>query len=256
MEVNWQNLALGHEVSRVDGATFVRNRVLPDIYDANFVFDITVSEPAEIDRLLALAISEYAQTPKLTFRLDPFTPPAFEARLALEGYERSEAIVLLLDGLLPRPLGHFQILPIDDDAGWMAYEQLKRLDWSAHAAQMNGDPNDTAIPHGLATSARLKCPPVQYVLAYEDGHAVGHCSAWAGLEAVGQVEDLFVHEAYRHRGIGTAMLQHCVDAARSQGAGPIVIVVETTNTAKEMYVALGWRPVALCRQYSKTMTAS
>lgn len=251
MDVNWRNLALGHDVSRLDGGVFVRNTTLPDIYDANFVFDITASEPGEIDRLLALVAREYAHAPKITFRLDPFTPPAFEARLALEGYERSEAILLLLDGPLRRPATEFQIVPIDGEAGWTVFAELKRLDWREHAAQTNLNPDDMAIADGLVLSARLKCPPVQYVLAYEHGLAVGHCSAWEGLDGVGQVEDFFVHAAYRHRGIGTALLRHCVETARARGAGSTVIVVNATNTAKHMYVALGWRPIALCRQYWK-----
>jgi len=248
--VNWRNLALGHEVSRLDGAVFVKNTTLPDIYDANFVFDITAPEPAEIDRLLALAAREYAYAAKITFRLDPFTPTAFEARLALEGYERSEGILMLLDGPLRRPASRFRIVPIEDEAGWTAFAELKRLDWREHATEKNLDP-DTAIAGRLVSASRLKCPPAQYILAYEDGRAVGHCSAWEGLDGVGQVEDLFVHPEHLHRGIGTAMLHHCVEAARARGAGSIVIVVDVTNTAKDMYAALGWRPMALCRQYSK-----
>lgn len=249
LEVNWRNLALGHAVSRLDCGVFVKNTTLPDIYDANFVFDITASELAEINRLLALAAREYAHAAKITFRLDPFTPPAFEARLALEGFERSEGILMLLDGPLRHPASRFRICPIEDPAGWTALAELKRLDWREHATEKSLDPD--TIADRLVSSGRLKSPPVQYVLAYEDGRAVGHCSAWEGFDGVGQVEDFFVHPQHRHRGIGTAMLHHCVEAARARGAASIVIVVDVTNTAKNMYAALGWRPMALCRQYSK-----
>ena len=247
MEVNWRNLALGHEVSTLEDATFVRNTTLPDIYDANFVFNITTSETAAIDRLLNRVSREYAHASRITFRVDPLTPPAFEARLVLEGYERSEAILLLLDGSVCPPNGDFRILPIENEDGWTAYKELKRVDWRAHAAEKNLDP-DTAIADRLTESSRLKSPFVTYVLAYEDGRPVGHCSAWGGMDGVGQVEELFVLPEYRHRGIGTALLHHCVGRARSQGAASTVIVVDSTNTAKEMYAALGWRPLALCRQ--------
>jgi ribosomal protein S18 acetylase RimI-like enzyme len=250
MDVNWRNLALGHDVSRLDGAAFVRNTTLPDIYDANFVFDVTASEPAAIDGLMARVAREYTHAPKITFRLDPFTPPAFEARLVLEGYERSEAILMLLDGPLRRPASGVRIVSIDDEAGWTAYTELKRVDWREHATEKNFDP-DSAIADRLALSSRLKCPPVQYVLAYENGRAVGHCSAWGGLGGIGQVEELFVHREYRHRGIGTALLHRCVETARAGGAESTVIVVDAANTARHMYVELGWRPIALCRQYSK-----
>jgi GNAT superfamily N-acetyltransferase len=133
---------------------------------------------------------------------------------------------------------------------------LKRLDWREHAAHRSENPGDLTVPDGLASAARLKSPPVQHVMAFENGRAVGYCSAWSGLEGVGQVEDLFVHPAYRHRGIGTALIHSCVNVARAQGAGPMIIVVDRTNTAKNMYVTLGGRPLSLCRLYSKSTTTS
>ena len=93
------------------------------------------------------------------------------------------------------------------------------------------------------------------MLAYQDGQAVGYFSAWEGLDGVGQVEDLFVLSSYRHRGIATALIHSCVGAARARGAGPVVIVTEVTNTSKTMYAALGWQPVAICRQYGKRQHA-
>src|SRR5262245_55809275 len=100
VEVNWRNLALGHDVFEADGAVFVRNPALPAIYDANFVFDATVSNTEDVERLLVRAGREYEHAARLTFRVGPFTPPALEARLALEGYERTEALVLVLEGPL------------------------------------------------------------------------------------------------------------------------------------------------------------
>ena len=248
LEVNWRNLALGHDVSTLEGATFVRNTTLPDIYDANFVFNVTASETVAIDRLLNRVSREYAHASRITFRVGPFTPPPFEARLVLEGYERSEAILLLLDGSLRPPNGDFRILQIENEEGWTAYKELKRVDWRAHATEKNLDPAP-AIADRLAESSRLKSSSVTNVLAYEDGRPVGHCCAWGGMDGVGQVEELFVLPEYRHRGIGTALLHHCVVRARAQGAASTVIVVDSMNTAKEMYAALGWRPLALCRQY-------
>jgi ribosomal protein S18 acetylase RimI-like enzyme len=139
--------------------------------------------------------------------------------------------------------------PISDDPAWKAYTDLKRLDWLDHAS--TDDSQDLSIPLGLASSNRLKCPPVQYVLAYEDEQAIGYCSAWRGLRGVGQVEDLFVHPAHRRRGIGTALLHHCVAVARSEGAKDVVIVVDPNNPAKNLYHSMGWQPVAVCRQYDK-----
>ena len=197
---------------------------------------------------------DYEHAARLTFRVDPFTPPAFEARLALEGYERSEALVLLLEGALRGKATPFEIRPVEDEVMWRAYTELKHLDWSEHAPSTTEDAQDPVISRALAASSRLKCPPVRYVLAHADGRAVGYCSTWEGLDGIGQVEDLFVHPSYRHRGIATALIHYCVEAARALGAGPMVIVSDVTNSSKAMYAALGWRPIAICRQYGKSKT--
>ena len=251
VEVNWQNLALGHEVFRADGATFVRNRRLPRIYDANFVFGITASTPAAIERLLARAAREYAGAARVTFRADPWTPSSFEARLSHDRYHPTEALVLVLEGPLRGEAPRIQIRTIEDETGWEAYRALKRMDWLEYAARTGENAGGESIGDGLAAANRLKCPPVQYVLAYQAGRVVGHCSTWEGPNGVGQVEDLFVHPASRHRGIATALLRSCVEMARARGAGPVVIVADPTDTPKEMYAALGWRPLVTCRQYGK-----
>ena len=158
---------------------------------------------------------------------------------------------MLLDGAVRREAPPIDVRPIDDEAAWQAFAKLKLMDWHEYAGRVGEDLEDVRTAQGLAASSRLKCPPVRYVLAYENGQAVAHCNAWKGLDGIGQVEDLFVHPGDRHRGIATALIRHSVDIARSDGAGSMVIVVDPANTAKEMYSALGWRPVVMCRQYSK-----
>ena len=87
LAVNQANLALGHEVFAADGATFVRDTRFPRVYDANHVADITASTPNEIDRLFARAEAEFAHCAHRKFHVDFRTPPAFEARLQLDGYQ-------------------------------------------------------------------------------------------------------------------------------------------------------------------------
>ena len=196
------------------------------------------------------ARDEYADAARLTFRVGPFNPPAFEARLLLDGFDRKDALLLILAGQLRRQIRHCDIRPIEKDEEWQSYTELKRLDCGQDkVAGENGD--DGALARGFTASNRLKCPPVQYAFAYQDGRAVGHCSCWEGTAGVGQVEDLFVDRAYRRRGIGTALIHYCVEAVRARGAGPVVIVVDPKNSAKAMYAALGWRPVAVCREYGR-----
>ena len=254
VEVNWRNLALGHEVFEADGATFVRNTAYPDIHDANFIFGINATAPSDIDRLLARARAEYAHCSELTFRLDPFTPPELVARLALESQPRDTgALVMLLEGDLPpapsSTATSCEIRLCETEDEWRAYLDLKRADWAEHADSVPEADRDKPIGDGLAATNRLKSPPARYFLAHADGKAVGHFGAWEGTDGVGQVEDLFVLPAYRHRGIATQLIRHCVSDARAHGAGPVAIVAASFDTPKNMYAAMGWRPVALCPQY-------
>ncbi len=98
--VNQDNLALGNETFEATAARFVRNVGVPDIWDANHVDRITASTPAEVDALLERAAREYSHCHHLRFDVDPSTPPQFEARLRLDGYEASEGLVSILEGEL------------------------------------------------------------------------------------------------------------------------------------------------------------
>lgn len=251
VDVNWRNLALGHPTFSAEGATFVRHPAYPHIYDANFIYNAAAAAHDEIESLLARARKEYAHTPAITFRTDHRTPPALEARLSLAGDQRGATLVLILESDLrgPAPIP-CDIRPIESEAGWSAYVDLKRADWRDHAARVNEDPDDTKIPDGLAATNRLKCPPVRYFLASVGDRPVGFFNAWEGDGGIGQVEDLFVLPEYRKRGIATALIHHCVADARAHGAGPVVICAAADDTPKHIYANLGWRPIALTRQYA------
>jgi GNAT superfamily N-acetyltransferase len=100
---------------------------------------------------------------------------------------------------------------------------------------------------------RRKQPPVEFWLAYEGERAIGYFNAWEGVGGMGQVEDLFVHPDYRKRGVATALIHHCVARARAKGAGPVVIVADPTDTPKNVYARLGFRPVAVVSHYLKRL---
>ena len=252
LHVNDANLALGHEVFEAAGATFVRDKRFPDIHDANHVTHVSASTPDEIDSLLRRVEREYAHCKHRKFHTDFTTPPQLEARLALEGYEPTDALVMLLEGRLRAEPKPHDIRSLDDDAGWRAFDALHALDWQEHATRAKIEAPAT-VGEALAATQRLKSPPVRVFLAYVDGEPAGYFNAWEGIDGVGQVENLFVHPAYRHRGVATALIAHCVEDARAHGAGPVVIVSDPTDTPKHMYAALGFRPVALKRGWLKRL---
>lgn len=249
--VNQAMLAIGNEVFQADGATFVRNRSLPDVEEANHVANVTASAPDEIDRLLARVEREFDGCPRRRFDLDFRTPPLFEARLLLDGYRASEHILFVLEGgLVGEAKGH-DIRQVTDEAGWDARTALMEVSWREDTGQVGTEgAAQVAWPSG-----REKSPPMRYWLAYVDGEARAYCASWPGVDGVGQVEYLFTHPGFRHRGLATALIHRCVADCRERGAGPVVVTTDASDTPRHMYEALGFRPVAVKRNYTKRVDA-
>lgn len=242
--------ALGNERFEADGATIIRNREVPQIHDANHVAHVAASTPDEIERLLARVEQEFAGFSHHRFDVDFTTPPAFEARLALEGYRRWDALVLLLEGDLMGEAKAHDIREVTNEAGWQAHTALHDVEWPEYSQKIDS-PFDERTAEEMMRSKRSKAPPVRYWLAHAEGQPRAYCASWEGDSGVGQVEDLFTHPDFRRRGLATALIHHCVADCRSRGAGPVVIVADANDWPKRMYAAMGFRPVAVVRTYRK-----
>jgi ribosomal protein S18 acetylase RimI-like enzyme len=245
-------LALGHEVFDADGARFVRDRRLPDIWEANRISTVTAATPEAIDRLLARAEREYDGLEHRRFDLDVTTPPGVEARLLLEGYRARDFLVMVLEGPWHGRAIAADIRPCADDDAWAAYVALKREDWR-EAAQRLGL-SEGSVGAEMADSHRRRCPPARYWLAWADGAPRGFISSWEGIDGLGQVEDLFVQRQARGRGLAAALIRHGVAECRRAGADPVVIVADADDTPRLAYARMGFRPVAATRAYLKIVT--
>ena len=204
LDVNAANLALGHETFEAAGATFVRDRRIMNIYDANHVRDVTAATAGEIDALFAHVEREFEGYGHRMFHVDYRTPPSFEARLQLEGYVRSDALLFVLDGELRGELKPCDIRPIASEADWASFTELSARDWDESAAR-EGQSGEPSVAEGLALANRWKSPPARFYLAWAEGAPRGYFNAWEGIDGVGQVENLFVHPDWRHRGLATAL---------------------------------------------------
>jgi len=242
------NLALGHEVFEADGATFVRNRQLSSIWDANHVANVTTSEPADVDRLLARIEREYAGFHHRRCDLDPRCSPEFEARLVLAGWAAHPLLVMLVAGPLAGQPPPADVRELSDAAGWSALEELVVRNWE-ETARRAGLSASESVGLQLAAAHRLKSPPRRYWLAWADGAPRGYFSSWAGIDGVGQVEDLFVHPEWRNRGFAVALVHRAVAACRADGARAVAVVPDATDTPKDLYARLGFRPLVVRRQY-------
>jgi ribosomal protein S18 acetylase RimI-like enzyme len=253
-DVDYANFRLGNEVFTTPTATFVRNGDWPDIWDANHVSDITAQTLDEIDDLLAAADREFAHCGHRRFDVDHRTPTEFVALLLLDGsYERTDALIMLLEGeLRGEPPQQFDIAPITSDSDWESYWALMSLDWNETMERRNLGRQDE-VARMRFRAHRAKQPPVQYFMAYVGGRPVAYFNSWSGVGGVGQVEDLFTHPDYRNRGIARALVHHCVADSRAKGARDVVIVADPTDTPKNLYARMGFRPVAVCSTYLKKL---
>jgi predicted GNAT family acetyltransferase len=103
-----------------------------------------------------------------------------------------------------------EIRALETDADWEAYAELHAIDWHENIERTKRPLEDAAVPEQMRATHRAKQPPVQYWLAYVEGRPVAYFNSWGGIDGVGQVEYLFTHPEFRHRGIATAVIHHCV----------------------------------------------
>ena len=257
LDANASMLALGCEVFETEDARFVRNRDVPNRWDSNHVSRIRAATPNAIDRLVARARQEFEAPGMLSFEVDYRTPPEFEARLVQEGFEGDDGLVMVLEGELIGGAKPCEIRLVDGDDAWAEYGKLHAIDWKSYREKSDGEDqsseDQSSLEGEMLRATRMKAPPARFWMAYVDGHARSYLFSWEGLDGVGQVEALFTHPDFRHRGLATALIHHCVADVRARGAGPVVILADAADTPKEMYAAMGFRPVAVKRRYRKRM---
>ena len=245
-------LALGHEVFDVDGARFVRDGRLPDLWEANRISTVTAETPAAIDRLMARAEREYDGFGHRRFDVDVTAPPGVEARLLFEGYRAHDFIVMMLEGQWSGRAVAADIRPCADEPAWAAYGALKREDWRESARRLGL--SEGSVGDQMVEGHRRRCPPARYWLAWADGAPRGFISSWEGMDGLGQVEDLFVHPEFRGRGLAAALIRHGVAECRRAGASGVVIVADGDDTPRLAYARMGFRPVAATRAYLRIVT--
>ncbi|MGH2899663.1 MAG: GNAT family N-acetyltransferase, partial [Solirubrobacteraceae bacterium] len=245
-------LALGHESIERRGVRFVRERRMPQVYDANFATRVRAGAEDEIEAMLAAAEEIFADFGHRHFLWDPGMPLPFEARLQLDGYAPRDEVVLVLEGALRARGPALDLRPVASDADWDALTELCWLDHQEEVELGFHDAWPRAFSEELCATKRLKGPAVRYFLARAHGVDCAFFSSFPGENGVGKVEDLFTRADFRGRGIGTALIAACVDDARTRGAGPVLIGARLNDTPKQMYAALGFRALCYQRSYLRT----
>ena len=244
---------LGCEVRDEPLARFVRNVDAPIVYDVNFAAFVRAGTGDEIASVLERADDLFDGLPHRVFHIDPRTPPAFEAQLALDGFEFEDELQLLLEKDLD--LAHeppaIDIRLVESDEDWSTVRRLARLDHEEQARRQVHPLWDEGVTSEMVATKRIKAPALRFWLAHADRVDCAFLSSWPGANGVGKVEDLFTHPDFRHRGIASALIVHCVRDVRERGAGPVLIGALPNDTPMRMYAAMGFRPFCLTHRGRK-----
>ena len=244
-------LALGNERFEAHGATFIRNRDTPRRHDTNTL--ALIRDAGDIEGLLRSVEIEYEGFAHRRFEIDPLTPPPFVARLAFAGgYKGTELVTMVLEGVLQARTADVDVREVVTEGDWASYRRLDELWWRESSEDYFG-PYDPGLHDELARSFRAKSPQCRSWMAWVDGEARAYLSDWQGDNGVGVVEDLYTEAAYRRRGLATALMVRAVADARERGAGPVIITADPSDTPRQMYAALGFRPLFLHREYVKLL---
>lgn len=249
---------VGNRVESDELAQYVSNVERPDIWVANQVSLVRASDARDIDRVLARMDGALAHCDHRMVLIDPLTPDAFTARLALLDYQELSAVLQMV--LTDRVAGAdspagvaLRAVATEDD--WRTLYELVRAD-HIEGKTTRGMVLDEAITRGIVAEYRAKTEVSQFFLAWSAGVACGYGQAIVGPHGMGIVEDLFVLPAYRKRRIATSLIQHTVAYARERGMGPMLIGTHVNEAPKRLYAAMGFAPQCLIREYLRDTPAA
>ena len=196
---------------QVQGAVFLRNRSIPDKYYANHVEKVTASTPGEIASLIERVEVEFKRFRHRCFYIDRETPTEFEAWLVMDGYQRTDSLVMVLtEELRGRPKPH-EIGLVETDAEWQALLDLidlaRKFD---SAASETGDGHVSNSKEQRIAALRTVSPPNRYWLAHAAHEPRAFLSSWTSSDGIGILDDLYTHPDYRRRGLAI-----CLSCVRS-----------------------------------------
>lgn len=243
--------SLGCETSRPGGHTFARNTDTPLIYDANFSFDVEPELAADAGAFESALDRAFDGAGHRKVVCGPTTAPIVEAQLVALGFEPESILQLVLEGALESTASQpadTETRRAETDADWASLVELQHMNFNEQAIRNDRLPFERAVAEQMVASWRAK-HGMAFWLTAASGRDCAYFGSWVGLEGLGMVESLFTDPAYRHRGIATTLIEHCVGVVRAEGARAVLIGADIEDTPKKMYLELGFRPVCVTREW-------
>ena len=252
-----RTIAEAYRWQRRLGATLIEERYCyivssppcPEVWDLNHADKVTAATELETEAVFAAMDHCLAHTPWRVVHADCFTPDAFLARLALEGFcERPPTIQMALRGELTDRGARVDLHPVQTDADWQALLGLLVANHGEGSASGNLD-----LPPGFSADMlsgfRAKGPQYQFYLAMSDGAPAAYGACAKAPNGAGMIEDLFTLPSARRRGIATGMIAAFADQLRASGCQPVFLGALANDKPKRLYARLGFRPITLARAW-------
>jgi len=248
----WQR-RLGHRQIPTPYCHIVADPTHPEVWDSNHADEVTAQTDYEIDAVFAAMDEHLAHCGSRVIHTDAFTPDAFLARLALDGFEeRPVTIQMVLSGELTDRGAPVELRPVVGDADWDALYQLARAD-HIEGRRTKGIDIPPEVSAGLVAGYRSKSSHYHFHLAIVDGAAVAYGAHAAAPNGAGMIEDLFTLPSARRRGIATAMMARFTERLRAGGCHTVFIGALANEAPKQLYARLGFRPVTLSRAWVRAV---
>ncbi len=227
---------LGEETA-LDIGSAIHNSAYPKVFDANTLFDASLpagSTPAEFMRELEEHYASH-NVRCAAIVLNPSVPA--DQRHPLETH-------LAESGWNPIPTDVFhtgQCAMIDCPT----VDDVKIIPARAGFRQLRELVDQWCAPHeapGLAEATMLHYDDPSYdaLLALRDGKAVGHAGVLTSGE-VGFIDDVYVIEPMRGRGLGRVMLNRVMESCRRGLLRHVMLAVAPDNViAQRLYASFGF----------------
>ena len=248
----WQR-RLGNTQITAPHCHIILDSAHPNVWDSNHADNVTAQTDAEIEAVFAAMDKHLGHTRWRVIHTDLFTPDAFVARLALDGFEEQPVTIqMALQGDLTERGAPIELRLVVRDADWDALLQLVLVD-HAEGRRTNDLDIPSEVSAAIVAGYRAKSSAFHFHLAVRDGIPVAYGGYAIAPNGAGMIEDLFTLQSARRQGIATAMIAVFTDRLRAAGCHTIFLGALVTERPKHLYARLGFRAVMLARSWVRTL---